>query len=674
MIEKLSTYFAEKPGRLPRVLVLASLLILLAIGSAKGWRLWSLYRQFSAHEDRISAWQSAGIRGLDPDEAATFARDFRRDSVALDQELRPYLPLAPYLTWLPRIGALMPVAENLLDMLDDGSLAVLVLAERFSPVLALLQTPDRSLSDQMPALIALLDEGEGDLAISLDALRRVDGEFAALLAHPEAVAALPFKIRSRLPLLQKGLPLALKGLIISRHLPALAGAHFPVSYLLVAQNEDELRATGGFISGVGILQVDQGRLGDLNFVDAYEIDDFLNKPYPLPPAPLEDLMGTQLFLFRDANYWPDFPRSAVQMMDLYTLGREVEIDGLIAIDQQFLAGLVRQLNPVEVPELSLTLTGENIADALRGAWETGDPDAALWFTSRKSFLGPVANALKQDLEREIFDLDPFEFFTFLQEAIAQKQLQFYFRDSEAMAAFEQIGWSSRVPVGDFEDRLMVVETNIGFNKVNAVVSRSIDYRVSLTADGHADAALSLLLQNHGRSDGTACQHAVPRYSEGTVYDSLVNDCLWNFVRVFVPIGAAITGGSTHPQPEGTLISGQGWAGPTVGVPGELEDLGLAAFGNLLVVPPGEQIRMTLDYRLPDVIGRDSGGRRVYRLHLAKQAGAPAGPLNVTVSLPPGGVPVTIAPEPAAIDGTDIRFEFDFDRDLLIEITYDSSDR
>ncbi|MFM7172094.1 MAG: DUF4012 domain-containing protein, partial [Caldilinea sp.] len=65
-------------------------------------------------------------------------------------------------------------------------------------------------------------------------------------------------------------------------LPRLLGMEQPQSYLVLVQNNHELRGTGGFISAVGRLTLDRGKVTDLDFVDSYALyrSDGL---YPPPP-------------------------------------------------------------------------------------------------------------------------------------------------------------------------------------------------------------------------------------------------------------------------------------------------------------------------------------------------------------------------------------------------------
>src|ERR1044071_2653082 len=64
--------------------------------------------------------------------------------------------------------------------------------------------------------------------------------------------------------------------------PGLAGLDRPKTYLILVENEDELRATGGYITAAGTVTVHYGRITNLAIEDAFAIDD-LKLAYPRPP-------------------------------------------------------------------------------------------------------------------------------------------------------------------------------------------------------------------------------------------------------------------------------------------------------------------------------------------------------------------------------------------------------
>jgi len=137
------------------------------------------------------------------------------------------------------------------------------------------------------------------------------------------------------------------GLELTGVAPQLLGADRPRTYLLLFQNEDELRATGGFVSAVGRATIDAGKIISLTVEDSYAVDDFTT-PYPDAPAPMLDYMGIDLWVLRDSNWSPDFPVAARQAISLYTQTRGGTIDGVIALNQQVVEALVDGLGPLTI--------------------------------------------------------------------------------------------------------------------------------------------------------------------------------------------------------------------------------------------------------------------------------------------------------------------------------------
>src|SRR5229473_1393435 len=55
--------------------------------------------------------------------------------------------------------------------------------------------------------------------------------------------------------------------------PGLAGIDRPKTYLILVENEDELRATGGYITAAGTATVHYGRITNLAIEDVFAIDN-----------------------------------------------------------------------------------------------------------------------------------------------------------------------------------------------------------------------------------------------------------------------------------------------------------------------------------------------------------------------------------------------------------------
>ncbi len=136
--------------------------------------------------------------------------------------------------------------------------------------------------------------------------------------------------------------------------------------LFLAQNSDELRATGGYISSFGILTLEDGMPTEFRLVDADRLEDW-TKPHPDPPEPLREYMDIDLWVTRDANWWPDFARSARAVADLYTLNYDVPVDAVVAVDFAGAVRLLEVLAPLQLSDGQRLERGE-IAEGLRGSW------------------------------------------------------------------------------------------------------------------------------------------------------------------------------------------------------------------------------------------------------------------------------------------------------------------
>ena len=211
---------------------------------------------------------------------------------------------------------------------------------------------------------------------------------------------------------------------------------------------------------------------------------------------------------------------------------------------------------------------------------------------------------------------------------------------------------------------MVVDSNLGFNKANAVVQPFIDYQVALQEDGPARASLQLRYKNNSQGENI-CQHS-PRY--GADYWEIINRCYWNYVRVYTPEGSHLLEATPHALPGKFLLSGQDEPAHIDTLPPEG---GKGVWGTLLMVPHGQTLTTTFAYRLPaEVVEKTDGGWR-YRLTVQKQAGTQANRLHVVISLPQGRQPVRITPPATQItDNGRFLFDLSLSLDQTVEVIFE----
>jgi hypothetical protein len=516
---------------------------------------------------------------------------------------RPFLWLAPKLVRLPRYGATLAAAPALLDMAIE------------------LAAAGRESLDALAPLTDKLGGGQGGdlLAAALPVMAAAAPQLQdadARLARAQALRAglgddLHPRLAEQLPRLDRLLPLARAGIQAAQAAPALLGADGPRTYLILAQNNHELRGTGGFISGVGIVRLEGGRITDLKLSDSYSVDD-LTQPHPTPPRAMSEQMGTQLLTMRDSNWSPDFPESGEVARALFAQDRGIATDGVIALDLEAVRLLVAALGPLQVPGVAQPVTGVNLMDWMKRSW-AAPPNAAdtvaeaataEWWLKRKDFMGELMAAALAKLQGG-GDINASALAQAAVTMLNGRHLQVAVDDPALAQIMAAQGWDGGLRSVQGRDFLAVVDTNVGFNKVNAAVKEAIAYRVE-PVNGGLEATLTLTYTHTAPAGAEPICDRTPRY--GDSYDALINRCYWDYLRVYAPAGSE-------------LLSATGLSRSAA----EQGEHTTTVFTGSFSLQPGEQHVVTLRYRLPADIPTNP-----YRLTVRKQAGTLAPPLTVDV--------------------------------------------
>ena len=656
----------DSTARIARLLVLAGVLILLVWLGLKAWRVYQSAQSLLAIEPEARALVAGGVKQIDPDAAEALVLRARTDIAVLHDELAIIRPITPYLGWVPRLGPTLVAAPHLLEMADAGSEAGALAVTSLKPALAIFQREDFGMTS-LGELLPVVSDAAPELEDAAAAVARYAAARDALSAAVP-VDTLPWRVRQLLEVSDEWLPIGEDGLRLLPQLPLLMGQDGPQRYLILAQNEDEMRATGGFITGAGVVTVQEGRITDLDFRDANNVDNWRDKPYAFPPQPFYDFMRLELFGFRDANFWPEFPVSAEKAMQLYEYGLDAPpFDGVIAIDQEFLRILVDATGPVPIPGTDQRISADNVLQTLRQARDIQEgQEIQEWVRDRKAFLGGFAAAIQAKIEMDFGSIDPLKLATNLVGAAEDRHLSIYMRDPQLGAVLAANGWDGSLPQAPPGDFLMAVDTNMGYNKANIFIERALDYTVTLTPQSQAH--LTVTYRHTGQTTGEPCYQGVDQeFEEAAEYLAIADQCYWNYLRVYTPAGSTLLDSSRHTVPGETLYSETTWdsAGQTI------EDIPwLTTFANFLLVPQGEEVITTFTYQLPTgVIVPLASGESLYQLDIRKQPGMKDEIARITVNLPNGATIIETSPAPIAVDGLRISFELNLNRNELVAIRY-----
>lgn len=584
---------------------------------------------------------------------------FDQDLSSLRSEVEPYLWLGPHLGWVPGYGGDISQAGALLDLAQSMTASAREARTALMPTVeALSNDPHTSLS----SLSDLLGEAGPQLLharLDVNAALAARGRINPAILSGDVRKLLTDKVDPTMTLWSDGLTLAIAA-------PSVLGGGNagPKTYLLVAQNEDELRPSGGFITAVGKLVLDHGKVVDLSFEDSGDLDNWA-MPYPMAPWQLNQYMNSPVLILRDANWFPDFPTAALYVQELYAYTHQNSVDGIVAFDQHALVMLLQIVGSVQVESVPNPITADNVVEWMRVSKSppAGQPVPAGW--NRKGFMTSLGKALLQKILTEEPGNWPVLGETLLQAMNEHHVLlKLDNQDVDPVLAGRQWNGALQSNSGDF---LMVVDSNVGFNKTNAVVQTSLAYDVNLTDLENPVGELLVSHANHARSDVPCIQWSGSGQITGEE-EYPIDRCYWDYMRIYIPVGTRLLSGTPQSIPPSWMILNRK-------VPAAIDVLdeglrGLGSFGTLIVVPGGEDVSTSLKFALPPdrILASAPGQPTTYDLTVRKQPGTLAVPLTLRIHLPTGSK-VELHPPNWIIQGPNILIETDLRVDLHLDLTF-----
>ena len=626
-----------------------------------GFKAWQIYEQ--AKIVRQDAYQ---IRDLVTAPGSKLERvrsagpalsTLRQDFGTLKNESEPFLWIGPWLKWIPVYGGDLASAKDLMNMADD----LVASAEKSYKVAAPLMGGTGTSGLNPTKLTEILIQAQPQL---IEADRQLNLAKTARLHL--AVESLTPQVRD--PILKDvdpGLSLMGDALKVAEDLPRLMGAtsEGPKTYLILAENEDELRPTGGLVTSLGTLLMANGRISSMTFEDEdHAVNPLVDwsKPYPAAPWQLQEYMNSQVLLLRDTSWFTNYPTAALYAETLYSYVKGYSVNGVIAFDQQLLVEILSAIGPVTLDGVSEPVNSSNVIAFMRAAKTPTAADLASLDRQAKGFIPKLADGVMT----KVFggEVQPDSLLTVLMQALNEHHLLIKL-DNPAMndlLASHRWDGAVRPEKGDF---LMVVDTNVGFNKTNTLVQSNMIYDVDLTKPTSPIGSLSVVHRNNAA--GIICKQWDKIRLPGEEYYP-ITDCYWNYLRVYLPSGAKLLDANPQFIPANWMLIKQD-------VPARVDTLdeeiaGVQAFGTLQVVPGGESALTSFRFALPATIVQSGSDQTIYHLLVQKQPGTLAEPITIRVHLPNKAV-VQKVPDGAIVQGQNILFQTDLRTDLEFEIAF-----
>lgn len=157
----------------------------------------------------------------------------------------------------------------------------------------------------------------------------------------------------------------------SRILPNMMGIEGPRNYLLLVQNNAEIRATGGLPGALAVLTFENGTATLDSQTSGASMGKFSPpvKVDPVQTSIYSSRLGTYI---SDVNLTPDFPTAAKSAKAMWESRHGTKLDGVIGLDPVVLSYILQASGPLELPNLNSeldqrmphVLTADNVVKVL----------------------------------------------------------------------------------------------------------------------------------------------------------------------------------------------------------------------------------------------------------------------------------------------------------------------
>lgn len=357
-------------------------------------------------------------------------------------------------------------------------------------------------------------------------------------------------------------------------LPQLLGEPKEEKYLVLFQNDKELRPTGGFITAYAIFRLEHGVIHVDSSSDIYNLDATIGNK-PLSPRIIATYLPKEpLWNLRDTNLSPDFKVSMDDFNKLYgKAGGYVPVSGIIAIDTHVLVAAMNVLGDIDVDGGHFTTKEDprcKCAQVIYAMEEYADTPVGYIKANRKGIIGDLLYAILQKAFASSPKLYWGALFQTMITEVNQKHILFNLSDAGAQSGLESLNAAGRI-VAFTGDYLHINDANFGGAKSNLFIKEAVDVKYDVKGDGSVTKTVTINYKNPFEPSDCNLEHG------GLCLNAIQRDV----VRIYAPKGSTLTSSS----------------GSEVKVT-SYDELDKTVFEGFLTVRPLGAATYTISYQLP----------------------------------------------------------------------------
>ena len=420
-------------------------------------------------------------------------------------------------------------------------------------------------------------------------------------------------------------------------------------YMVLLQNENEIRPSGGFIGSFAILAFEGGRFLNFQVNDIYEADGQL-RGHVEPPEEIKKYLGEAGWYMRDANWQASFPLASrdIQWFLEKETGRKV--DGVIGLNLASVKAILGVTGEIFVPDFKEKVNENNLYEQ---AEFYSDNKFFAGSGQKASFLGGVSKQLMEEIKTAGGSQGQ-KLLMAIVELLDRNEVQISFNNIETAKVMAEAGWDGSIyegkcnlakttagggEVGCYADYLYIVEANLGVNKANYFLYRNIEREVKI-------------------------EEKIIRNNLKIVYENTSKSTNWpagdykNYLRVYLPAESRVeeVNWSENGSGEKNIVSGDNLK---ISQNGSKKEVGF-----LVTVPVGKKIEVEIRYS--EGVDLSRATTFSYLNYGQKQSGFGETNMVSLISIPDGWQISAVEPV-ASVVGGKLLFNQKLDKDIKMGV-------
>jgi hypothetical protein len=412
-------------------------------------------------------------------------------------------------------------------------------------------------------------------------------------------------------------------------------------YMVLFQNEAELRPTGGFIGSYGLLSFQGGKLVNFEIKDVYEADGQLNG-HVEPPWEIKTYLNEANWYMRDSNWKADFVKTSADVQWFFEKETNKKVDGVIGIDLAVAKSVLSVIGEVYVPDFKEKINENNLYEQAEFYAETKFFPGSV---QKASFLG----GLGQQMFEEIKDLKTEKMVLMVEtvlDLLEKNEIQIAVNNKDLAKKINDLGWDGKIYNGKcskddcMADYWYLVEANLGVNKANYFIQKGMEEVTEITQTS-LNRTIRVTYENTAKNSN---------WPGGDYKD---------YVRIYLPKDILLNQISVSDGYDTSIKKVYGNNEITV-----KEVDGKQEVGFLVTVPVTKKRILEIKY----ATNFDLGTKKefTYMKYIQKQPGIGETSLVSLISFPDGWQPIQVEPTASMVGGK-LLFNLKLDRDIKMGV-------